>query len=427
MTITVTGFSHHTSPLALRERMSLAQEKLTDTLANFHNCMSADSGVIILATCNRFEIYVCAPDEPDVIYSQVVSFLERLHQMESSEFSSFLYHYADTDASRHLFRVASSLDSMVVGENEIMGQIQRAYDAASDVGVTNRVLGVLFQRALKCGKRVRTNTRISAGKVSVASVAVDLAASVLHDLTDKTAMIVGSGKISEQALKNLVERGIKRVMVLNRTVCRARALAESYRGEALILDALPCHLHRADIVISSTGAPEFILHASDFERAIKRRGHAPMFLIDLAVPRDIEREASKVNNVYCYDLDDLQRGAECNLRKRESEIAACEVIIDKELKSFLDWHRRLRMEPVIVHIKKHYDEIREQELHRTLKKLNGVPNEVRDEVEHLSQRIVNMLLRQPIACVKSDVAEENQDALMYLAQRMFCPQGLERQ
>lgn len=424
MTIAVTGFSHHTSPLALRDRMSLGQDEIVDTLTRLHRHLGKDSGVAILATCNRFEIYVCAPGTPNSLHQQIVSLLETLHQMEKSEFSRFLYHYADGEAVRHIFRVAASLDSMVVGENEIMGQIQHAYDAANSMGTLNRVLSMLLQRALKCGKRVRTETRISAGKVSVASVAVDLAASILKDLTDKTAMIVGSGKISEQALKNLVERGIKRVLVLNRTVGRAQALAQSYRGEALILDALPCHLHRADIVISSTGAPEFILHASDFERAVERRGHAPMFLIDLAVPRDIEREASKVNNVYCYDLDDLQRGAACNLHKRESEIEACEVIIKQEAKSFRDWHRRLHVEPLIVEMTKHYHEVREQELRRTLKRLNGVPPEVRAEVENLSQRIVNVLLRQPIACVKSDLDGEGRDKLMQLAQRMFISQEL---
>jgi len=426
MTIAVTGFSHHTSPLDLRERMALRPENLAETLVNLQNELGSNSGVAILATCNRVELYACAPDSPSVLQRKIVSFLGTLHHIEESEFSRFLYHHADGDAVRHLFRVASSLDSMVVGENEIMGQIQGAYDIAGEAGTLNRVLSALFQRALKCGKRVRTETRISAGKVSVASVAVDLAESALNDLKDKTAMIVGSGKISEQALKNLVERGIKRVLVLNRTVARARALAESYKGEALILDALPCHLHRADIVISSTGAPEFILSASDFERAIVRRGHKPMFVIDLAVPRDIEREASGINNVYCYDLDDLQRSAEGNLLKRQSEIQSCESIIKKEVKSFLDWRRKLHAEPVIVEITKHYNDIREQELHRTLKRLNGVPPEVREEVERLSRRIVNTLLRQPITCMKREITGEQQEVLLYMAQRMFSPQGAEQ-
>ncbi len=426
MTIAVIGFSHHTSPLALRERMSLRPEKLAATLREVHTILGADSGVAILATCNRFEIYACTGEAPEALFEHLQNFLETLFRIEQREFSHFLYHHADVDAVRHFFRVASSLDSMVVGENEIMGQIQNAYDVANDTGTLNRILSTLMQRALKCGKRVRTDTRISAGKVSVASVAVDLAESVLKDLTDKTAMIIGSGKISEQALKNLVERGVKRVMVLNRTVERARALAASYGGEALILSALPCHLHRADIVVSSTGASEFILCAADFEHAVERRRHAPMFVIDLAVPRDIEREASKVNNVYCYDLDDLQRGAERNLQKRRAEIESCEHIVKQETDSFLDWHRKLRADPVIAEITKLCHEIREQELGRTLKRLNGVAPEVRTEVEHLSRRLVNMLLRRPIACMKSEVAEEQQESLLELTRRMFCPVELEQ-
>lgn len=423
MTIAVTGFSHHTSPLLLRERMSLSPDEIADSLPLLQKQLGHGGSAVILSTCNRFEIYAFSQDSSHMLQRKLISFLGSLHGMEDTEFSRFLYHHSNHDAVHHLFRVASSLDSMVVGESEIMGQIQNAYDIAGEVGTLNRILGALFQRALKCGKRVRTETRISEGKVSVASVAVDLAESVLNNFTDKTAMIVGSGKISEQALKNLVERGIKRIMVLNRTVAHAKALAESYHGEALILGALPCHLHRADIVISSTGAPDFILSADDFKRAIERRNYEPMFVIDLAVPRDIEREASKVNNVYCYDLDDLQRGAECNLQKRQSEIQACETIVEKEVKSFLDWQSKLHAEPFIVEMTKRFNEVREQELKRTLKKLNNVDPAVCQEIDRLTKRIVNTLLNQPITCMKRQMTEDERDLMLNLAQRMFSLQG----
>ncbi|HDP34266.1 MAG TPA: glutamyl-tRNA reductase, partial [Candidatus Hydrogenedentes bacterium] len=311
------------------------------------------------------------------------------------------------------------LDSMVVGENEIMGQLQQTYEAARHAGVLNRTLSVMFQRALKCGKRVRAETRIGAGKVSVASVAVDLAQSILKDLGDKTAMIIGSGQISELALKSLVEHGVGKVMVLNRTLERAQNLAAKFKGEAIVLAALPDHLHRADILISSTGASDLILRRADFERAIVQRGRAPMFVIDIAVPRDIEREAAHVENVYCYDIDDLQSAAQRNLRRRQDEIGDCEAIIQAEVENYLAWRRRLNMEPLIAALTQRFNKIREQELKRTLDKLPELSPEKRGEIEKLSRRIINNLLRDPITAIKSEALGDHSDTLMELAQRLF--------
>ncbi len=378
----------------------------------------------ILSTCNRIEVYVCAPRPPEELQRRIVSFLGVVHRLAESEFSAFLYHHANTEAVSHLFQVAASLDSMVVGENEIMGQIQQAHDAARDAGVLNRILGVLFQRALKCGKRVRTETRIGAGKVSVASIAVDLAESILKDLSGKTAMIVGSGQISELAMKSMIERGVGRVMVLNRTLERAKVLAKRYHGEAIILQALPCHLHRADIVVSSTGAPALILRAADFERAIEQRGRTPMFVIDIAVPRDIEREAAQVENVYCYDMDDLQAVAERNLLKRQDEINAASGIVQEETEAFMAWRRRLRVEPLIVALNQRFHEIREQEIARSAARLNALSPEQLREVELLTRRIVKNLLHEPVKRIKQAANGEQKDTLLFLAQQLF---GIEKE
>ena len=360
----------------------LPAEQLPKVVSMLHEQLGQDSGVVVLTTCNRIEVYVCAKHTPEVLQRQITYFLGAVNRLAESEFGGFLYHYANAGAVEHLFRVASSLDSMVVGENEIMGQLQQAYETARTEGVLNRPLSVLFQRALKCGKRVRAETQISSGKVSVASVAVDLAESILKDLSGKTAMIVGSGQVSELALKSLVEHGVGKVLVLNRTLENARTLASAYEGEAIILDALPCHLHRADIVISSTGASGLILRRSDFERAIEQRDRAPMFVIDIAVPRDIEREAANVDNVYCYDMDDLQGVAERNLRNRQNEIGDCENIIETEVQAYRNWRLQLNMEPLIVELTRAFHSVREQELKRTLSKLNGTSP--RSETERLS-------------------------------------------
>lgn len=418
MTLALTGLSHHTSPLALRERMTLSTGNLADLLSAFQKELGPESGVALLATCNRIEVYACAKIPPERLYRKMVQFLGKTYQLAESEFSGFLYFKAEAEAVTHLFRVAASLDSMVVGENEILGQIQQMLDTARVAGTLNRVLSALLQRSLKCGKRVRTETQISKGKVSVASIAVDLVESILKDLHGKAAMIIGSGQVGELAMKSLVERGVNRVMVLNRTLERAKALARRYHGEAIILEALPCHLHRADIVISSTGASELILKASDFERAIEQRGRAPMIVIDIAIPRDIEREAGGVDNVYCYDMDDLQGVAERNLSKRQEEIAACMDIVRCETSSFLNWRHRLNVDPVISALTCSFNQIREKELQHALRKLSGLTEEERRVVEYLSKRITNSLLRKPVDAVKRALPEE-QEMMTAIMERFF--------
>lgn len=419
MTIAITGLSHHTSPLALRERMALPPDDIPAMVQQLKSRLGNDSAALILATCNRLEVYVHARHPAQQLHDEIKSFLGEVTHLEESEFSDFLYHYSNDSAVRHLFSVAASLDSMVVGENEIMGQIQRASEMASNTGSLNRILSMLMQRALKCGKRVRSETDMGKGKVSVASVAVDLAETKLKQLAGKTAMIVGSGQVSELALKSLIERGVGRVMVLNRTLAHAEELASKYRGEAFVLQALPCHLHRADIVISSTGASDIILKTSDFERAIERRGRAPMFVIDIAVPRDIEKEAGHIDNVYCYDMDDLQGVAERNLRKRQDEIPACLEIVEKECTSFLQWQRRLSSEPLIKSLTKSFNDIRESELSRTLSQLPDLSEKERQELEQFSKRITNHMLRMPLMAIKEFSQFPEQELLMEHIQTVF--------
>lgn len=379
-----------------------------------HAMLGPDSGVAVLSTCNRIEAYACCRYSAEKIHEKLIQFFETFYHLSALEFSDFLYHKNNVEAVTHLFRVASSLDSMVVGENEILGQIQQSYDLARKSETLNRTLSVLLQRALKCGKRVRNETQIGKGKVSVASVAVDLAESILKELRGKSAMIVGSGQVSEQALKTLIERGIGHVMVLNRTLERARLLARRYHGEAIMLDALPCHLHRADIVVSSTGAPDVILKSSDFERAIKQRGRKPMFVIDIAVPRDIEREAALVDNIYCYDMDDLQNVAERNLLKRQEEIKACMEIVDYETASFIHWRRRLEAEPMIKALMQSYNAVREREVRLALDKLPHMRDEDRKVLENLARRITNSLLRKPVSALKNASSMEQEQVLLVI-------------
>ncbi|NLF59003.1 MAG: glutamyl-tRNA reductase [Candidatus Hydrogenedens sp.] len=425
MTLALTGLSHHASPLALRERMAVGTDAMECALAELHARLRAaapaddEAGAVLLSTCNRVEVYLRAALPAEALHALARGFLAAWNRLEEPEFRDFLYERDNADAVRHLFRVSASLDSLVVGETEILGQVQQAYDAALQRGAADKIIGVLFQRALKTGKDVRTRTRIGEGRISVASVAVDLAETVLKSLEDKTVMILGSGPVSEQALKSVVSKGAARVIVLNRTLERAVALAEKYRGEAAALPDVMEHLHRADIVIGSTGAQASLLGEAEFRAAMERRGRAPMLVIDIAVPRDIDRKAGEVENVYYYDIDDLQQTAERNLRMRQAEMEQCEAIVEESVGRFMAWRRSLHAEPTILWLAQEFHAVRERELARALDKLNGLTEAQRAEVERLSQRIVNAILQRPITRLKEEMSTDDPEAALMLVRRIF--------
>ncbi|HPO30829.1 MAG TPA: glutamyl-tRNA reductase, partial [Candidatus Hydrogenedentes bacterium] len=323
------------------------------------------------------------------------------------------------DAVRHLFRVASSLDSLVVGETEILGQVQSAYEQARQAGVTDKVLGTLFQRAIRTGKETREKTRIGNGKVSIASVAVDLAETVLRDIAGKTAMVIGSGTMSEAALSRLMERGIGQVIVLNRTFERARELASRFRGEAGPLDVLRNHLHRADIIISSTGAPEPILGVDAFQDAMARRRGAPILLIDIAVPRDVDPAVGALENVFYYDIDSLENQARLNQQQRARAITEAERLVEEAVKGFGAWRRGLTAEPMVLALTRYFESARERELCRLRGKLAAMPPEQREIVEQLAQRLVATLLHRPLEVLKTAAAEGDPEALLDAVERLF--------
>ncbi len=322
----------------------------------------------------------------------------------------------------HLFRVAAGLDSQVLGEDQILGQVHDAYLAAQAGQCTEKIINGLFQRAFRAAKEVRTKTNINVGKVSVASVAVDLAVSIFMELEDKTVLIIGSGETGELALKHLVEHGAGRVMVANRTLENARALAEQYRGEAIGLDQLAEKLPMADIVLSSTAARDTILHARDFQAALKKRNNAPMFVIDIAVPRDIDKDVNDLDNVYLYNLDDLKQVTEQNLEARRAEEELCLEIIEANVEKFLRWRRALFAEPTIVSMSQEFHAIRARELEKTMAALPGLTDKQREEIEYLSKRIVNNILERPLSQIKEEVNREDPRRVLRLVKRLF---GLE--
>lgn len=418
MTVAVCGLSHHTSPLGLRERLAFAPDAVSQALHALRMRLP-DGGAVILSTCNRVELYVRASMAACDLFSACRAFLAEWHQLDPEEFAPHLYEHAHDAAVSHLFRVVSSLDSMVVGEAQILGQVQDAFLAAQAAEATDKILNALFQRAFKVAKEVRTQTNIGAGRVSVPSVAVDLAMHIFGDLSKKTVMVVGSGETGQVTLKTLISRGVGKALLVNRNIERAQALARRHQGEALSLEEMPDHLARADIVISSTAAPEPILHVAHFQRALRERGQAPMFVADIAVPRDVEPAVNDLDNVYLYDLDALQQTADQNLEARRAEMALCLEIIEQRVEQFARWRLELRAEPTIVSITRELNVIRARELQKTLDALPELTEKERQEVEYLTKRIVNTILQRPLTELKREAGAEDPVRTFSVIRRLF--------
>lgn len=418
MSLVVTGLNHRTSELALRERMAFPDETLPKALLALHEQIE-DAGVVILSTCNRSEVYVNHMGEPNYLHHEIREFLSAWHGIPEGEFGPSLYEYEGKDTVGHLFRVSSSLDSLVVGEQQILGQVHDAYLLAHQEQCTDKVMNALFQRAFSVAKKVRSQTNISAGRVSVSSVAVDLAVSIFMDLSGETVLVIGSGEMSELTLRHLVEQGVGKVMVANRSLEKAEALAREFNGEAVTLDAIESRLHEADIVISSTGAPGVVLHADQMQWALKRRGQKPMFVIDIAVPRDVDAAANELDNVYLYTIDDLQEVADRNLEARREEIDRCLELVDAGVDTFWKWLRGLAAEPTIVSLSKELHQVRERELEKTLAHLPDLSEEQREEIEYLTKRIVNNILQRPLAQLKQEVHEEEHTSVLQAVRRLF--------
>ena len=418
MSLVVVGLSHHTSPVALREQMAFSADALPTALAHLHKQLDG-AGVVILSTCNRVEVYVHHPGDTEELYTEIRAFLSESHGLPEVQFQEALYEFDGNEAVGHLFRVTSSLDSLVVGESQILGQVHDAYLAAQAAQTTDKVINALFQKAFAVAKRVRTQSSIGAGKVSVSSVAVDLAVSIFTELSEKTVMVVGSGEMAELTLQSLVSQGVRQVLVLNRNADRAERVAAQYGGEAVAFSELDRHLHRADIVISSTAAPRFVLHPESFQGALKQRAQLPMFVIDIAVPRDVEPGVADIDNVYLYNIDDLEEVVAQNLETRRDEIEHSMTIVNRGLEQFLKWMTGLAAEPTLTSMAEELDAIRERELEKTLRTLPDLTEKQRDEVAYLTERIVKNILRRPMAEIKQEIGHHDPHTVIHLVRRMF--------
>jgi glutamyl-tRNA reductase len=403
MQILQVGLSHQTAPIEIREQLALSE----DTVPAGLRTLCPDNGCgpayalegAILSTCNRLEVYAIV-ESADCGQQDLRDYLSRVSGTPRAVFDPHLQVRQDELAVEHLCQVACGLDSMALGESQIQGQVTLAHQLAMAHGAAGPVINALFRTAIQAGKRARTETAINEHATSISHVAVELASQIFDDLATKTAVLIGAGEMAELAAKNLVDNGAGQLLVVNRSAGRAASLAKRFGGEALGWDHLVQALWRSDIVISSTGAPHAILRADTVEAAMRMRRNRPLFIVDIAVPRDVEPAVGDLTNVFLYDIDDLQQVIASNLAQRRRQIPRVQSIIDEEVASFLAWFRARDVVPTIVDLRQHLDLIREAELEWAMHKLEHLSEQERGVVLAFSRRLVNKILHQPTVRLK---------------------------
>ncbi|MGD0585852.1 MAG: glutamyl-tRNA reductase [Oryzomonas sp.] len=398
MNIIVVGLSHKTATVEIREKVAFSPNQIEKPLRELVALDEIVEGVIV-STCNRVEIYATTRDIAGGI-ARIKRFMADYHHLPFETLDSHLYSYHSEAAIRHVFRVASSLDSMVVGEPQILGQIKTSYGYAAEYKSSGIILNRFLHKAFSVAKRVRTETKIASSAVSVAFAAVELAKKILGNLSDKTVMLIGAGEMCELAAKHFLNSGARGVMVTNRTFERAERLAEEFGGEAVRFEELFQHLHRADIVLSSTGAPHVIIGPKDVEDVVRRRKFKPMFFIDIAVPRDIDPKVDDLENAYLFTVDNLQEIVQANLAQRNLEAEKAEEIIQQEIGQFFKWLSSLEVTPTIVALRNHFDEIRKAELEKTLSNWKDLPPDAEKRLDALTMAMMNKLLHTPTTVLK---------------------------
>ena len=412
--IVVVGVNHETAPVAVREALAFPKEQLPEALTRARE-VAGLAEAVILSTCNRVEVYGRAAA---VSLDAVSAFLARYHGRQPEDIAPHLYRLEGEAAVRHAFRVAASLDSMVMGEAQILGQVKEAYAAAEKAGSLGSVLNALRHRSIGAAKRVRSETAIGRNAVSVSHVAVELARKIFGELRDRTVLLVGAGKMSRLAAQPMVRDGARATVLGGRTFEKAEQLAAALGGRSAPFEDLRNELAQADIVISGTGAPGVVIDRQDVAAAQSVRRGRPLFLIDIAVPRDIAADAGKLPGVFLYDLDDVKKVAESNLRERKREAAAAERLIDEEVRAFLEWRRSLDVVPLLVDLRRKADEIRKAEIDKARSRLGPLTPEQERAIDAATAAIVNKLLHGPTVQLK-EMAGNSQPEHVGFIRKLF--------
>ncbi len=413
MTLVAFGINHKTAPVDIREKVSFSPEKIPYALRDLTSSTDFEEAAI-LSTCNRTEIYCGMKSFSE---NGIVDWLSEYHRLESNKVKPYTYIHPDHDAVRHMLRVASGLDSLVLGEPQILGQMKTAFTAANEAGTTGKILNRLFQHTFRSAKQVRTDTAIGSSPVSVAFAAVSLAKQIFGDLGGKTVLLVGAGETIELAARHLHEQGIGRMIIANRTIEKAHQLTEEFGGYAIALTEITDHLAEADIVISSTASPLPILGKGAVESALKSRRHQPMFMVDIAVPRDIEPEVDDLDDVYLYTVDDLQEVIQENMKSRQDAAKQAEEIIDTQVVHFMDWVNAQDSVSTIRAFRAQADRMREEMLKKSTRML-AAGEDPQHILEVLAHQLTNKLTHAPCSQLRT-AGNDERDTLIKATRSLF--------
>ena len=417
MNLFLLGASHHSTPIDLRERIDFTRQGVADALADLAQ-LPGLSEVVVLSTCNRSEIYAIC-DDPQRMRRTLTAFMSTFHDIPESEIAPHLYVRTDTDVARHLFRVAAGLDSLVVGEPQILGQVKDAFTIASEQHYTGVFFNRLFHWSFGAGKRVRSETGLGEGAVSVGYASISLARKIFGKLDSLRALLVGAGEMAELTATHLRSQQVHRIGVANRTASHAAALAARVGGEAVPWEQIRRELTSCDIVVTATGSTAPIITRADVEIAMKPRRDRPLFVIDLGVPRDIDPAAGQIEQVFLYNIDDLRTIVQENLARRQSQVDLAELMLDAEVERFMAWLRSRAATPTVVALRERFEAVRRSELARLEPKLAGLPPVARARVDEVTRLLVEKLLSAPTQRLKATTDEETVAAYTEALNHLF--------
>jgi glutamyl-tRNA reductase len=419
--IVAAGLNHRTAPVEVRERVAFGNGRLDAALLALDSRPQVREAAI-LSTCNRAELYAVSP-EPEAAAGDLSVFLGEYHGLDPRLVEPHLYRHVDAAAARHLFTVAVGLDSMVLGEGQILAQVKAALQSAADAGTARTCLQELFQRGLALGKRARTETDISRGAVSVSAAAVDLAKTTFGDLRGRRVLVIGAGEMSAQTLRHLVDSGVETVLVANRTHQRAIELAAEFGGQAVTFEDFPRHLASADIIVSSSAAPHPIVTVEKLRPHLAARRGQPLFIIDIAVPRDVEPAVADLQNVYLFDIDDLQSVADKYRAERAKEAERVAVMVDAETRRFMGWLGARQVTPLVADLRSSVEALREAETERWLRRLGDLDETQREAVRQMMRSFANKLLHAPTTRLRELAGRDEAASLVPLVRHLFDLEG----
>ena len=411
------GMNHETAPVELRELAAVGEHKIDEVMSTMRTIKDIKES-IVLSTCNRVEILFTTENEEGATES-VIDFLCRYSQISREKLLPLLYIFYDQEAIRHIFRVGSSMDSLIIGEPQILGQVKEAYRVAVNHKSSSVILNKLMHRTFSLAKKIRTETEISGSAVSISFAAVELAKKIFGDLEGKKVLLIGAGEMAELAATYLLHNRVAKIMVANRTFHRAVEVADQFHGETISFEEIGDQLLHIDIVITSTASPEPIIFSNQIKKAMKGRKNQPLFFIDIAVPRNIEPQINEIENAFVYTIDDLKGIIELNLSKRKDEAVKAERMVDEEVIKFSEWLKTLDVVPTIVALKEKCNKIRHVELKKTLSNLGNLTPEQRKSVEKLASSITKKVLNDPIIFLKSKENRSSQNLYLDITRRLF--------